>query len=857
MHLSARSLRAPRALALAAVAAALAPAAAQAAPPARVVLEAPRAGDISYAMAQVKVGRTSSARKVRGTKVFAGRAAGVRVQAVSPTWKKLRATTKAYAVVSRVAGGPSNLRNVTFFLVRRAGANTRPSGKVTFTLPGASANTKSFWVRGVRGGVADVFHGTNALTTAVANWSRYVTTLRSLRALRAAARAIDSRGTFRAPKRARAASARSAAAAPAVSSVGAKPSALTKQVFMLLFGTLNDPDAAQAAKKSPLVTKFIRNELRNPALAKKFADVVAVLPSAVPDAFAANAKEERRFGATAKPRISSRQVVLRDLENARTQAAIEVPRETTDAVPGQRVTIQLRGNGSGVVKPNRREPEQCASDCSVFWPSGYDPSVTAVASPGSEFTGWQGCTDGTSNYGRQCNLVMSQDPYPKGAVVIATFTRTGSSGGGGGGGTGGASEQPAPSTPSGTPGVLDTTFGTSGMTLLPVGPGTGFGATGLARQSDGRFLVVGTGDSPAATKIARYRANGTLDTAFGAGGVVTLPAFSGDEFHGWAVSVDAADRIVVAGDVDDAGSTDTLAGLVRLSSDGIVEAGFGGATDGLVRFTAGDSGNARARGVIVDRGSGTIYVAGRAWNAGRDATFVTARTATGATDGTYHGGSPLVDQPSGTDIKVNAMTLDASGRVVLAGDATQSATQGPFVRRYTTAGAVDASFNGGDPLFAPVPGADFAGAEAITVQSDGRLIVGGYSYAGSTSCMLLARVTAAGGLDGDFGSAGRVTYCPGQYGSASGVAVNGDGIYAAGHVYGSSATQVLLARFTSAGALDASFNGGAFQQRITGGDATASAVVLDGFDPVIAGSYLTSLSSPDDAQFLLERIKGR
>ncbi len=65
-------------------------------------------------------------------------------------------------------------------------------------------------------------------------------------------------------------------------------------------------------------------------------------------------------------------------------------------------------------------------------------------------------------------------------------------------------------------GVLDTTFGNSGLTFTSVSGGNDR-ITTMAVQSDGKILAGG------GNFIARYTANGVLDSTFGNSGVVTVP----------------------------------------------------------------------------------------------------------------------------------------------------------------------------------------------------------------------------------------------------------------------------------------------------------------------------------------------
>jgi uncharacterized delta-60 repeat protein len=89
-----------------------------------------------------------------------------------------------------------------------------------------------------------------------------------------------------------------------------------------------------------------------------------------------------------------------------------------------------------------------------------------------------------------------------------------------------------------TDGSLDTTFGSGGIVITPLGGGAD--AYALALQADGKIVVAGQTHASTAFVLARYdvgvtgQADGTLDTAFGSGGIVTT---SGPGNSGQALGV--------------------------------------------------------------------------------------------------------------------------------------------------------------------------------------------------------------------------------------------------------------------------------------------------------------------------------
>jgi uncharacterized delta-60 repeat protein len=117
--------------------------------------------------------------------------------------------------------------------------------------------------------------------------------------------------------------------------------------------------------------------------------------------------------------------------------------------------------------------------------------------------------------------------------------------------------------------------------------GSSAGARGVALQSDGKIIVVG-GDASGDFALARYNADGSLDTSFSDDGLQTT------EFDGF----DSAASVVLRpdGKIVAAGRTNDDFAVARYNSDGTLDTAF--SDDGLQvtsfggasRFDAGAQG---------------------------------------------------------------------------------------------------------------------------------------------------------------------------------------------------------------------------------------------------------------------------
>ncbi len=195
-------------------------------------------------------------------------------------------------------------------------------------------------------------------------------------------------------------------------------------------------------------------------------------------------------------------------------------------------------------------------------------------------------------------------------------------------------------------GTLDTTFGQGGKVVTP-----GTGAANLIQQPNGQLLVVGNvGNSGA---VLRYNANGTLDTTFGSGGIASNAAIG----IVWDAAVyptagTANDgKIVVVGNGSPNGGWEAA----RYNPDGTLDTTFG--SGGMVNTQAGFS---YPRGVAL-QADGKVVVSG-------DGAILVRYNADGSQDGTFGSGGILTTKlPAST---LRSPVLQPNGDILVAGQTT-------------------------------------------------------------------------------------------------------------------------------------------------------------------------------------------
>ena len=398
-------------------------------------------------------------------------------------------------------------------------------------------------------------------------------------------------------------------------------------------------------------------------------------------------------------------------------------------------------------------------------------------------------------------------------------------------------------------GTLDTSFG-GGDGIVT----TDFGSTNdevndLAIQSDGKIVVVGSTyvNNAKIFAVARYNADGTLDTTFDSDGkvVTSIP------YNGFATTETAnavaiyGSKIIVAGDTEldySTGYHDNLPTIIRYNSNGSLDTSFDG--DGYIllsntygygatsiAFTATTAGTER---IVVSSGvQGNLVLLGfHAADGSRDSTFGTAGFARttladngkavkvqfangisnkiyaageknnnfalvrynldGTLDTTFGSGGIVVTDVNNNSLDIcRAMLIQSSdNKIVVAGVAQIRADDDDFaIVRYNSNGTLDTTFDGDGKRTDDI-GNESASARRVAIQPDGKIIAAG--------AFAIVRFNPDGSFDTSFGTDGKVRCitC-----SISGMALQSDGkIVVVGDKF--------VVRYKTDGSLDTAFGTG-------------------------------------------------
>ena len=350
-----------------------------------------------------------------------------------------------------------------------------------------------------------------------------------------------------------------------------------------------------------------------------------------------------------------------------------------------------------------------------------------------------------------------------------------------------------------SPGTLDANFGTSGVALRNISTSNDE-ILAVAIQSDNKIVAVGYSEGTPVFTITRFNTNGTPDTGFGTGGLVqTSFALPNNNL------VDVP----------------SYAYTVAIQSDGKIvvagDIGFGRAF-GLARYTStgqldssfGNGGkvitetqNVSALRQIAIQSDGKIIAVGST----TVSDFAVVRYTTGgALDTTFGGGDgiAITDFYNEAD-NATSVKLQSDGKIVVAGGAVEPdfLTTLFAVARYNTNGSLDTSFNGNGlkTVFTECgPDALGCGAETMGIQPDGKIAV-----AAGNDDIYLARFNA----DGSQINGVITTNIGGSSDKAYSMAIDSAGaILIAGSTLAKGDENFFVAKYLSSGVLDQSFDNG-------------------------------------------------
>ena len=323
-------------------------------------------------------------------------------------------------------------------------------------------------------------------------------------------------------------------------------------------------------------------------------------------------------------------------------------------------------------------------------------------------------------------------------------------------------------------GRLDSTFGTGGKTTVTFDSVSDY-LFALAVQADGKIVAAGS-TRGTALLLARFNADGSLDQTFGANGSVET-TFGDQTAAAGAIVIQADGKIIVVG-VSGAGPYSELNdfALARYNSDGSLDQSFGSGGKVKTHFPGVDNTGSSATSVALQP-DGKLVVGGYRKQSDRTPhEFALARyNSNGTLDSAFGQAGKVMTRLGLGDAYSFGIALQSNGRIVLAGYSATTLDHDFSLVGYTVNGTLDSTFGSGGLVTTDFSGGTDDIAYAMAMQSDGKLVVAGRTGEYPQNDLAIARYSSDGQLDQTFGVGGKVISDFSDIDQAYGVALQSNG----------------------------------------------------------------------------------
>ncbi|WP_432672048.1 T9SS type A sorting domain-containing protein [Flavobacterium sp. SM2513] len=397
-------------------------------------------------------------------------------------------------------------------------------------------------------------------------------------------------------------------------------------------------------------------------------------------------------------------------------------------------------------------------------------------------------------------------------------------------------------------GIPDTAFGNNGSITTDIGD-TEFAKT-IAIHSDGKFIVGGTtvSDAPSTFSIfvARYNSSGTLDASFNSNGKKVVATSVFNDFLNVALQEDGK---ILFGYTSYVSSSPKLK-LIRLNTNGNYDTTYG--TSGVATFTAPTNfGNGSKKFKIQADGKVFVFVnSSTIVNNASNNNLLMMRINTNATLDTSFNGSGFQEFSFFTNNDTGSDFSLVDNQIIVSGNTEETLVLNKIgVAKFNSSGSLDLSFgtDGKSLYYFPYEGYDES--KCSTIQADGKIIVAGTSHVNQNSILSVVRYHADGSIDTSFGTNGIFKLNTQIYDAVNSVKVDGNG-----RILLATDLNATVIRLNSNGTLDGSFGVSGFATITTAFSSTADIKVLADNSILVAGRVVSTVNNVSSFNFMLAKL---
>ena len=267
-----------------------------------------------------------------------------------------------------------------------------------------------------------------------------------------------------------------------------------------------------------------------------------------------------------------------------------------------------------------------------------------------------------------------------------------------------------------TNGSLDTTFDGDGIAILVLADSQSI--SDIAIQPDGKIIAGGTAGAdpnPIDFMVARFTANGSIDTTFDTDGIFTTSFDTSDFLTSVAIQTDG--KIVAGGYSTPANFSTFDFSLIRLNANGSLDTSFD--TDGKLTTSIRQY---DFLNTVLLQPDGKIVATGDIQNIGSNKDVAVVRYNPNGSLDTSFDVDGIATTDDGAFDETTAAALQPDGKIIVSErrDSNTSA-----LIRFNSNGSLDTSFHG-DGIF-KFPASNYTNTfpRAVAIQPDGKIIISG------------------------------------------------------------------------------------------------------------------------------------
>jgi uncharacterized delta-60 repeat protein len=269
-----------------------------------------------------------------------------------------------------------------------------------------------------------------------------------------------------------------------------------------------------------------------------------------------------------------------------------------------------------------------------------------------------------------------------------------------------------------------------------------------------------------------------------------------------------------------------------------------------VDTTFGYSGNAGVGGIptaVAVQADCKIVTAGLDYTGNTTSNYYDAMVSRYNTNGTadtsFGTNGTVITDISGQSDRIQAVLIQSDGKIVIGGPSGDGPNFYWELARYNSNGTLDTTFgSGGKVVFNQI--GTYSEIWHLAQQSDGKILAMGDTNSGGSFDFAVARLNTDGSLDSTFGTGGIATAPLSGRGYGGVLQSNGDIVIAGVINEGNYNSEVALARFTPTGALDSSFgSGGVVETDLPGWYDIASGVAVQPDGKLVVSAYTSPVGT--------------